>query len=284
MLHPFVLAVFKACCLKLQLRFEISSNTWLGKLGSLSKLKKLLFTLRQILMFIILNLTMRINLETLVFNKLMCLLFYAIIVNLLVMKCDPVHYLMNIDALEYCITDMMWQFFGIQYRECYNDLPVTGPSLGYPMPNDSLVDDFEPFLPQRPNVHVDKPFANLREENDTPISLCVSPLEPRTPRDIANDVLIFSDPPNPLSLSCKFKDGERLRGDANSEEHSLDEPFDVESSEVSPHIELTDPFSDESSPDLGLIAPILSLSSPLPPFLPSIDPLESTFIDSDFCA
>jgi len=51
------------------------------------------------------------------------------------------------------------------------------------------------FLPQRPNIHVDTPFTNLREENDTPISLHVSPLEPSTHRDITNDVLIFPDPP-----------------------------------------------------------------------------------------
>ena len=87
------------------------------------------------------------------------------------------------DALEHCVKDMMEEFFAIQYRKCYNDLPVTHPSLGYPMPNVSPVDDFESFLPQRPNLHVDTPFSALKEENDIPITLDVSPLEPNTPRD-----------------------------------------------------------------------------------------------------
>jgi len=116
----------------------------------------------------------------------------------------------DIDALQHCITDMMSQFFGIQYRECYNDLTVTGPSLGYLMPNVSPVDDFESFLPQRPNIHV-APFADLREENDTSISLLVSLLEPSTPRDITNDVLIFPDTPNLLTLSCKLRRVRDLR-------------------------------------------------------------------------
>jgi len=79
MLNPCVLAVFEACCLKLQMRFEISLNTWLRKLGSLSKLKKPLFTLLQILMLTIWNFIIKINLETLVFNKLMCLLFMRLL-------------------------------------------------------------------------------------------------------------------------------------------------------------------------------------------------------------
>ena len=66
-----------------------------------------------------------------------------------------------------------------------------------------------------------------------------------------------------------------------SEEHSLDEPTYVEFSEVSPHIELVDPFSNESSSVLGPAPPISSLFSPLPIFLRSLDPPESTFIESE---
>jgi len=40
--------------------------------------------------------------------------------------------------------------------------------------------------------------------------------------------------------------------DTFSEEHSLEEPSIAEFSEVSPHIELHDPISDESSLDLAL--------------------------------
>jgi len=119
----------------------------------------------------------------------------------------------------------MGQFSGIQYRECYNDLPITSPSLGYLMPNVSPVDDFESFLPQRPNIHVATPFADLREHNDTPISLHASALEPCTFKDIAKDFLIFPNPPNPLTLCCKFEEGETLQVNANSEKNSLDEPF-----------------------------------------------------------
>lgn len=34
------------------------------------------------------------------------------------------------DALEHCIEDIMGEFSPVQYGECYNDLPVTDPSLG----------------------------------------------------------------------------------------------------------------------------------------------------------
>jgi len=83
-----------------------------------------------------------------------------------------------------------------------------------------------------------------------------------------------------LILSCKFEEGQRLKGDANSEEHSLDEPSNVDFSEVTPPDELNDPFSDESHPDLGPAPPMTPLSSPLPLFLPSLDPPESTFVES----
>jgi len=78
------------------------------------------------------------------------------------------------------------------------------------MPNVSPVDDFESFLPPRPNIHADTPFPALKEENDIPITLHVSPPVPSTPRDITNNVLIFPDPPNPLTLSCKFEGSESL--------------------------------------------------------------------------
>lgn len=90
------------------------------------------------------------------------------------------------------------------------------------MPNVSPVDDFESFLPQRLNTHVDTPFAALKEENDIPITLYVSPTELSTPRDITKDVLVFPNPPNPLTHSCKFEGSERLKADANYKEH---DPF-----------------------------------------------------------
>ena len=49
-------------------------------------------------------------------------------------------------------------------------------------------------------------------------------------------------------------------------EHSFDEPFNVEFSEVSPYTKLIDPFFDESSTNLGPTPSISSLSSPLPMF------------------
>jgi len=96
---------------------------------------------------------------------------------------------------------------------------VADPNLGYPMPNVSPVDDFESFLPRRPNIHSDTPFADPRKENDTPICIHVSPLEPCTPRDITKDVLIFPSPPNPLTLYCKFEEGEIFKGDVSCEKH-----------------------------------------------------------------
>ena len=46
-------------------------------------------------------------------------------------------------------------------------------------------------------------------------------------------------------------------------------------------MELDDFISDESSHDLAPTCPISTLSSPLPIFLPSINPLESTFEESE---
>lgn len=63
------------------------------------------------------------------------------------------------------------------------------------------------------------------------------------------------------------------------EEQSLDEPSNVEFSEDLSHVELNDPISDESFLNLTLTLPISPISSTLPPFLPSLSPPESTFIE-----
>lgn len=55
----------------------------------------------------------------------------------------------------------------------------------------------------------------------------------------------------------------------------------MEFTEVSPHIELNDPNSIESFPGLGPAPSISSLFSPLPIFLCSLDPPESTFVESE---
>ena len=89
------------------------------------------------------------------------------------------------------------------------------------MPNISPVDDSESFPPQRPNIHADTPFAALKEDNDIPITLHLSPPELSTPRDITNDVVVFPIPLNPLTLSYKFEGSERLEDDGNYEENDV---------------------------------------------------------------
>ena len=53
----------------------------------------------------------------------------------------------------------------------------------------------------------------------------------------------------------------------------------MEFSEVSPQMELDDSISDDTN--LAPSPPISYFSSPLPIFLPSLDPSESTFVDSE---
>ena len=69
--------------------------------------------------------------------------------------------------------------------------------------------------------------------------------------------------------------------DTFSEEHSLEEPSIAEFSEVSPHIELHDPISDESSLELAPTLVLSSLASPLPILHPSLDSPESTLVGSE---
>ena len=64
------------------------------------------------------------------------------------------------------------------------------------------------------------------------------------------------------------------------ETHSLDEPSIVESSEITPHMQLIDPVSDEYSLDFAPTPPISPLLSSLPILSPSFDPFESNFIES----
>ena len=61
--------------------------------------------------------------------------------------------------------------------------------------------------------------------------------------------------------------------DTFSEEHSFDEPSKVDFSEITPHIDLSDPISAESFPTLASTSPISSLFSSFPILLPSLGPL-----------
>ena len=56
------------------------------------------------------------------------------------------------------------------------------------------------------------------------------------------------------------------------EEHSFDEHFDVDFSEIKPHKELSDPIYVESFHALAATPPISSLSSSFPVVLPSLEP------------
>jgi len=122
-----------------------------------------------------------------------------------------------------------------------------------------------------------------------------SPLETSTSLGTSKDFPIIHNSSLRLALSGELEEGDGFETDGSidnqcgtlvesedtfTKEHSLDEPFDVEFSEVSPHMELDDPISDESFPNLAPTLPILPLSSPLSIFLPFLDPPESTFIKS----
>ena len=65
------------------------------------------------------------------------------------------------------------------------------------------------------------------------------------------------------------------------EERYLDEPSNVDFSEVTPSDELIDPIFVESTLNLAPIPPISSLSSSLPILLPSLDPPGSIFVESE---
>jgi len=128
-----------------------------------------------------------------------------------------------------------------------------------------------------------------------PSSPFASLLETSTPLDTSEDVPIVPDPSFPLAPLGEREEGDGFETNASlddkcgilvesedtfSEEHSLDEPY-VEFSEVSPHIELNNLISDQSFPDIAPPSPFSPLPSPLPIFLPSLDPLASTFADSE---
>ena len=132
------------------------------------------------------------------------------------------------------------------------------------------------------------------------LSDCSSPfaslLDTSTSLDTFEDVPIFPNPYLPLAPLGEFKEGDGFGTNASSDsqcgilvesedtfskEHPLYEPCDVEFSEVSPYIELIDPFSDECSSNLVPAPPISSLSSSLPNLPSSLDPLESAFVDSE---
>lgn len=60
------------------------------------------------------------------------------------------------------------------------------------------------------------------------------------------------------------------------EDHFVDEPFIVDSSEVTPHMELSNPIHTESSLDLAPTAPISPISSCFSILHSSSDPPKST--------
>jgi len=141
------------------------------------------------------------------------------------------------------------------------------------------------------------PCEDLEESSD-PLSpfAVASSLRFSTVSDHPEGSLIFHDSSLPLAPLEELKEGDDLEADASlddqrgtivkpkdtfSGEHSLYKPYVVEFSEVTPHIKLINPLSDESSLDLGPAPLILSLSSALPPFLPSLDLPGSTFVESE---
>jgi len=80
-----------------------------------------------------------------------------------------------------------------------------------------------------------------------------------------------------LSFSVGYELSERI---LFSEEHSFDEPSNVEFSKVLPHIELIDPFYDMAFLNLGPTPAISSPSSPLLILAPSLEPPKFTFVES----
>jgi len=114
--------------------------------------------------------------------------------------------------------------------------------------------------------------------------------------DSSEDVLILRDPSLPLAHLGELKEIDEFKTnislddqcgmlveseDTFSDEHSFDEPSDMEFSGISPYIELINPFCFESSPNLAPTPPISPISSPLPLFLPCLDPPKSTFVESE---
>jgi len=107
-------------------------------------------------------------------------------------------------------------------------------------------------------------------------------LEFSTISDHPESSLTIHDSSLPLDPLRELKEGDDFETDASlddqcgtivdledtfSEEHSLDEPYVVDFSEVTPPDELSDPFSNESHPNLGPGPPISSFFSPLPFFI-----------------
>jgi len=171
-------------------------------------------------------------------------------------------------------------------------------SLGSPALEARSCDDFD--VRSEASIHLGHDFYDDTHSDDLEVSsdpsspfAYTSPLETNTPLDTSEDVPIIPDLSLLLAPLGEFGGGDGFETDASFndqcgllveskdtffEEHSLDEPFDVEFSEVLPHMGLDDPISDESTLDLAPSPPIPSFSSPFPIFLPSLDPLKSTFI------
>lgn len=126
------------------------------------------------------------------------------------------------------------------------------------------------------NTHFDD--LEVSSDRSSPFT---SPLKPSTSLDTFEDVLIIPDPSLPLALLGEIEEEYGFEIDASfvdqcgtlvesedvfSEEHSLNKPYVVDFSEVTPPDEPSDLVFDECTPDLAPIPPISPLSSPLPLF------------------
>jgi len=84
-------------------------------------------------------------------------------------------------------------------------------SLGSPKSKVSLYDDFEPSYLTRSNLHDDIPLLNLERDNDHSVALSPNLVpKPNSPRDVIEDVLVFSNPPSPFNHSCEFEEGDEF--------------------------------------------------------------------------
>jgi len=170
-------------------------------------------------------------------------------------------------------------------RELYLcNLLKTDLSLGSSTSEARFYDDFdvrsEASIPLRYGFNDDTHCDDLKKASDPSSPLAVAPaLEFSTCSDHSEGSLIIHDSSLPLAPLRELNKGEEFETDASSDDqcgifveleniyikkHSFDEPFTVEFSEVTPHMELIDPISIEYSLDLAPTPPISSLpSSPL---------------------
>ena len=156
--------------------------------------------------------------------------------------------------------------------------------------------DFESSYPVRSKSQVDSLLCDFEVKNtiSLPSLAYACPLETSTSVDTSDDIPITPDLSLLLAPLGELKGGDRFEIDASSDDwcciivmskdtftkkHSIDVPSVTEFSDVTLRMELSDPIHMESFPSLGPTPPISSLFSLLPILLPSLDPLESTFVE-----